>query len=57
MLKEELNKKELLIKDLVETIKNLTKSSLKQQPILSQSFTSDSDDSDENHHISTVSLR
>ena len=38
MLKEELNKKELLIKDLVETIKNLTKSSLKQQPIQSQSF-------------------
>ena len=57
MLKEELNKKELLIKDLVETIKNLTKSCLKQQPIQSQSFTSDSDDSDENHHISTVSLR
>ena len=43
-LKEELNKKEVLIKDLVETIKNLTTTSLKQQhPIQSQSFTSDSD--------------
>ena len=42
-LKEELNKKEVLIKDLVETIKNLTANSLKQQqPIQSQSFTSDS---------------
>ena len=30
-LKEELNKKEVLIKDLVETIKNLTTNSLKQQ--------------------------
>ena len=37
---------------MVETIKNLTKNNLKQQPIQSQSFTSDSD---ENHHISTVS--
>ena len=45
--KEELNKKEVLIKDLVETIKNLTKNSLKQQqPIQSQSFTSDSDEND-----------
>ena len=43
-LKEELNKKEILIKDLVETIENLTASSLKQQqPIQSQSFTSVSD--------------
>ena len=51
-LKEELNKKEVLIKDLVETIKNLTKNSLKQQqPIQSQSFTSDSD---ENDHILTA---
>ena len=52
ILKEELNQKEVLIKDLVETIKNLTKNSLKQQPIQSQSLTSDSD---ENDHISTVS--
>ena len=51
MLKKELNKKEVLIKSLVEAIKNLTKNSLKQQPIQSQSFTSDSH---ENHHISTV---
>ena len=51
-LKEELNKKEVLIKDLVETIKNLTTNSLKQQqPIQSQSFTSDSD---ENDHILTA---
>ena len=42
MLKEELNKKEVLIKFLVETIKNLTKNSLNQQPIQSQSFTSES---------------
>ena len=50
-LKEELNKKQLLIKDLVET-KNLTTNSLKQQqPIQSQSFTSDSD---ENNYISTA---
>ena len=41
MLKEELNKKEVLIKFLVETIKNLTKNSLNQQPIQSQSFTSE----------------
>ena len=33
ILKEEMNKKEVLIKDLVETIKNLRKNSLKQQPI------------------------
>ena len=46
ILKEELNKKEVLIKGLVETIKNLTKNSLSQQPIQSQSFTSNSD---ENH--------
>ena len=52
ILEEELNKKEILIKSFVETIKNLTKNSLKQQPIQSQSFTSYSD---ENHHISTVS--
>ena len=52
ILKEELNKNEVLIKDLFETIKNLTKYSLKQQPIQSQNFTSDSD---ENHHISKVS--
>ena len=45
LLKEELNKKEALIKDLVETIKSLTTNSLKQQPIQSQSFTSDSDES------------
>ena len=51
-LKEELNKKEVLIKDLVETIKNLTTNSLKQQqPIQSQSFTSDSD---ENNYILTA---
>ena len=37
---------------MVEAIKNLTKNSLKQQPIQSQSFTSDSD---ANHPISTVS--
>ena len=44
-LKEELNKKEVLIKDLVETIKKLTRNNLKQeQPIQSQSFTSDSDE-------------
>ena len=43
-LKEELNKK-VLIKDLVETIKNLTTTNLKQQqPIQSQSFTSDSEE-------------
>ena len=51
-LKEELNKKEVFIKDLVETIKNLTTNSLKQQqPIQSQSFTSDSD---ENNYILTA---
>ena len=51
-LKKELNKKEVLIKDLVETIKNLTTNSLKQQqPIQSQSFTSDSD---ENNYILTA---
>ena len=39
--KEELNKKEVLIKDLVETIKILTADSLKQQqPIQTQSFKS-----------------
>ena len=37
---------------MVETIKNLTRNSLKQQPIQSQNFTSDSNES---HHISTVS--
>ena len=43
-LKEELNKKEVLIKDLVETIKNLMTNSLKQQQLIqSKSFTSDSD--------------
>ena len=42
-LKEELNKKEVFIKDLVET-KNLTTNRIKQQqPIHSQSFTSVSD--------------
>ena len=51
-LKKELNKKEVFIKDLVETIKNLTTNSLKQQqPIQSQSFTSDSD---ENNYILTA---
>ena len=51
-LKEELNKKEVLIKDLVETIKNLTTNSLKQQqPIQSQSFTSVSD---KNNYILTA---
>ena len=51
-LKEELNKKEVLIKDLLETIKHLITNSLKQQqPIQSQSFTSDSD---ENNCISTA---
>ena len=51
-LKEELNKKEVLIKDLVETIKNLTTNSLKQQqPIQSQSFTSASD---KNNYILTA---
>ena len=44
-LKKELNKKEVLIKDLVEAIKNLTTNSLKQQqPLQPQSFTSDSDE-------------
>ena len=52
MLKEELNKKKVIIKDLVETIKSLTRNTLKQQQIQLQSFTSDSD---ENHHISIVS--
>ena len=43
---------EVLIKDLVETIKNLTTNSSKQQhPMRSQSFTSDSD---ENNYISTA---
>ena len=52
LLKEELNKKEVFIKDLVETIKNLTTNSLKQQqPIQSESFASDSD---ENNYISTA---
>ena len=51
MLKEELHKKEALIKELIKTIRNLTTSSLKQQPIHSQSFTSDPD---EYHHISTA---
>ena len=51
-LKEELNKKEVLIKDLVEKIKNLTTNTLKQQqPTQSQSFTSDAD---ENNYISTA---
>ena len=40
-MKEELNKEEVLIKGLVETIKNLKITSFKQQqPIQSQSFTS-----------------
>ena len=53
-MKQELNKEEVLIKDLVETTKNLKITSLKQQqPIQSQSFTSDSD---ENNYISTASL-
>ena len=52
MLKKELNKKKVLIKDLVETIKSLTRNTLKQQQIQLQSFTSDSD---ENHHISILS--
>ena len=43
-LKEEMIKKEVFIKDLVETIKNFATNSLKQQqPIQSQSFTSVSD--------------
>ena len=43
-LKEELNKNKFLIKDLVETIKNLITNSLKQkQQLQSQSFTSVSD--------------
>ena len=51
-LKEELNTKDVLIKYLVETIKNLTTNSLKQQqPIQSQSFTSVSD---KNNYILTV---
>ena len=37
---------------MVETIKNLTRNSLKQQPIQSQNFTFDPNES---HHISTVS--
>ena len=53
MLKEKLNKKEVLIKFLVGTIKNLTKNSLNQQPIQSQSFTSEF--KKKTHHISTVS--
>ena len=53
-LKEELNKKEVLIKDLVKTIKDLTTNSLKQkQPIQSHSFTSDYDD---DNYISTARL-
>ena len=51
-LKEELNKKEVLVKGLVEKIKNLTTTNLKQQqPIQSQSFTSDSE---ENNNILTA---
>ena len=46
-----MNKKEVLIKDLVETIKKLTTNSLKQKPIQSQGFTSYSN---ENNHISTA---
>ena len=49
ILKEKLNKKEALIKELIETIRKLTTNSLKQQPIQSESFTSNSDG---NHHIS-----
>ena len=50
--KEELNEKEVLIKDLVETIKILTADSLKQQqPIQTQSFTSVSD---KNNYFLTV---
>ena len=53
-MKEELNKEEILIKRLVETIKNLKITSFKQQePIQSQSFTSNSD---ENNYILTASL-
>ena len=53
-LKEELNKKEVLIKDMVETVKNLMTNSLKQQqPIQLQSFSSDSD---ENNYILTARL-
>ena len=38
ILKEKLNKKEALIKELIETIRNLTTNSLKQQPIQSESL-------------------
>ena len=51
ILKKELNKKEAFIKELIETIRNLTTNSLKQRPIQSRSFTSYSH---ENHHISTA---
>ena len=53
ILKEELNKNEALIKKLVEKIGNLTTNSLKQQPIQSQSFTSESE---QNLHVSTARL-
>ena len=53
-LKEELNKKEVLIKDMVEIVKHLMTNSLKQQqPIQLQSFSSDSD---ENNYILTARL-
>ena len=52
ILKEKLNKERNSHQGLGWNNKRLDKNSLKQQPIQSQSFTSDSD---ENHHISTVS--
>ena len=56
-MKEELNKKEFLIKDLVET-KNLTTNSLKQQkPIQSQSFTPDADKNDYTSTASPVNYK
>ena len=56
-MKEELNKKEFLIKDLVET-KNLTTNSLKQQkPIQSQSFTPDADKNDYTSTVSPVNYK
>ena len=51
ILKDETNKKEALIKELIEIIRNLTTYNLKQQPIQSQSFTYDSD---KNNCISTA---
>lgn len=43
-----MNKKEIPVKELMKTIRNLATKSLKQQPIQPQSFTSESD---ENCHI------